>query len=144
MRPLGWQRWSRFALVLAWSGHFLLRAHDFASFADQDQFERDVPPMILRVAALLIAPASVVFLISARGAAWVASVWTALAVGLGLVASAPGSDVPLTLRGFDTVLLVLASIGLAAHGLLRGRVDSHRHAAPGGQGTAEVTPKGGR
>jgi hypothetical protein len=118
--------------VLAWSGHFLLRAHDIASFADQDQFERDDPPVILRVAALLIAPASLAFLASARGVDWVASVWAVLAVGLGLLASSTGSDVPLTLRGLDTLLLVLASIGLAAHAVLLGRVDSHRDPASGG------------
>ena len=126
MPRLGRQRWARFALVLAWSAHFLLRAHDIASFADQDQFERDVPPVILRVATLLIAPASLAFLASARGVAWVASVWTVLAVGLGLVASSTGSDVPMTFRGLDTVLLVLASIGLAAQGGLRARIDSCR------------------
>ena len=69
MKPFGWPRWARFALVLAWSGHFLLRAHDIASFADQDQFERDVPPMILRAAALLLVPASLAFLTSVRGVA---------------------------------------------------------------------------
>lgn len=114
----GWQRWARFALVLAWSGHFVLRAHDIASFADQDQFERDVPPMILRAAALLLVPASLAFLTSVRGVAWVASAWSLLVIGTGLLASAPGSEVPVTLRGLDTVLLVLASVGLGAHGVL--------------------------
>jgi len=127
----GWQRWARFALVLAWNGHFLLRAHDIASFAGQDQFERDAPPVLLPAAAILILPAGLAFLTPVRGCAMLAVAWSLLGILLGRVAAFPGAGVPMTFRGLDTLLLGLASLGLVAIGVLGSRDGRREEAANG-------------
>jgi hypothetical protein len=104
-------RWHWTVLALAWSAHFWLRAHDIAVFREQDNSDRDTDAGFCRIAALLILPTILGFFFPVRGCVPILLLWFFGCLAVGLMGS--GTSAPLTLGGWDTGVLVLATLALA-------------------------------